>query len=128
MAVEVMRAGLDQCGPISIAAEVGDAVEARLQRAEEKGMCGAHRQSESGNAIGVDVVPGGKIVEGRQEVAEYLETQGADPIGGSPADYARVIKNDYEMWRPVILRGAMVASSGSIAAAPDPGFPPMPTG
>ena len=44
-----------------------------------------------------------------REVAEYLETQGADPIGGSPADYARVIRNDYEMWRPVIQRAKVQA-------------------
>jgi len=44
-----------------------------------------------------------------KEVQDYLESQGADPVGGSPADYARIIKNDYEMWRPVIQRAKVEA-------------------
>jgi tripartite-type tricarboxylate transporter receptor subunit TctC len=45
-----------------------------------------------------------------KEVADYLDAQGADPIGGSPADYARIIRNDYEMWRPVIQRAKVEAN------------------
>jgi tripartite-type tricarboxylate transporter receptor subunit TctC len=39
-----------------------------------------------------------------KEVQEFLEQNGADPVGGSPQDYARIIKGDYEMWRPVVQR------------------------
>jgi tripartite-type tricarboxylate transporter receptor subunit TctC len=44
-----------------------------------------------------------------KETQDYFEAQGADPVGGSPADYARIIKNDYEMWRPVIQRANVQA-------------------
>jgi len=44
-----------------------------------------------------------------REVQDFLESQGADPAGGSPQDYARVIRNNYEMWRPVIQRANVQA-------------------
>jgi tripartite-type tricarboxylate transporter receptor subunit TctC len=44
-----------------------------------------------------------------KEVQDFLEQNGADPVGGSPQDYARIIRNDYEMWRPVVQRANVQA-------------------
>jgi len=44
-----------------------------------------------------------------KDVRDFLEQNGADPVGGSPQDYARIIKNDYEMWRPVVQRANVQA-------------------
>jgi tripartite-type tricarboxylate transporter receptor subunit TctC len=44
-----------------------------------------------------------------KEVQDFLEQNGADPVGGSPQDYARIIKADYEMWRPVVQRSGATA-------------------
>jgi len=44
-----------------------------------------------------------------KEVQDFLESQGADPAGGSAQDYARVIRSNYEMWRPVIQRANVQA-------------------
>ncbi len=44
-----------------------------------------------------------------KETIEFLQHNGAEPIGGSPQDYARIIRNDYEMWRPVIQRANVQA-------------------
>jgi len=44
-----------------------------------------------------------------RETSEFLQQNGAEPIGGSAQDYARIIRNDYEMWRPVIQRANVQA-------------------
>jgi len=44
-----------------------------------------------------------------KEVQDFLEQNGADPVGGSPQDYARIIRNDYEMWKPVVQRANVQA-------------------
>jgi len=44
-----------------------------------------------------------------KDVQDFLEQNGADPVGGSPQDYARVIRNDYELWRPVVQRANVQA-------------------
>ena len=44
-----------------------------------------------------------------KEVQDFFDLNGADPVGGSPQDYARIIKNDYEMWAPVVKRANVQA-------------------
>jgi tripartite-type tricarboxylate transporter receptor subunit TctC len=44
-----------------------------------------------------------------KEVQEFLWQNGADPVGGSPQDYARIIKADFDLWRPVVQRSGMTA-------------------
>lgn len=39
-----------------------------------------------------------------KDTVEALERQGADPIGGSPRDFAALVKRDYEGWKPVVAR------------------------
>lgn len=44
-----------------------------------------------------------------KETAEHLEKQGAEPMGGSPADFAAMLKRDYEGWKPVVQRSGAAA-------------------
>ncbi|HYC37854.1 MAG TPA: tripartite tricarboxylate transporter substrate binding protein [Usitatibacter sp.] len=44
------------------------------------------------------------------ETLEQLEKQGATPIGGSPKDFADLIRRDYEGWKPVIQRSGAAAN------------------
>jgi len=44
-----------------------------------------------------------------KEVQDYLEQNGADGVGGSREDCARVIKSDLETWRPVVTRANIQA-------------------
>ena len=39
-----------------------------------------------------------------KDTIDALERQGADPIGGSPRDFAALVKRDYEGWKPVVAR------------------------
>jgi tripartite-type tricarboxylate transporter receptor subunit TctC len=39
-----------------------------------------------------------------KETQDALELQGATPVGGSPQDFARFLRRDYENWRPVAQR------------------------
>jgi tripartite-type tricarboxylate transporter receptor subunit TctC len=39
-----------------------------------------------------------------KETQDSFEKQGAEPMGGSPADFAAMLKRDYEGWRPVVQR------------------------
>ena len=39
-----------------------------------------------------------------KDTQEALELQGATPVGGSPQDFARFMRKDYENWRPVAQR------------------------
>ncbi len=39
-----------------------------------------------------------------KEVLDFLEQNGAAEVGGSPQDYARIIKADLETWGPVVRR------------------------
>ena len=44
-----------------------------------------------------------------KEVQDFLEQNGADPVGGSPQDYARIIRNDLDLWGPVVRRANVQA-------------------
>ena len=44
-----------------------------------------------------------------KEVQDFLDQNGADGVGGSPQDYARIIKTDLETWAPVIKRANVQA-------------------
>jgi tripartite-type tricarboxylate transporter receptor subunit TctC len=44
-----------------------------------------------------------------KEVQDYFEQNGADGVGGSPQDCARVIKADLETWAPVVKRANIQA-------------------
>jgi len=44
-----------------------------------------------------------------KEVQEFLERNGAAEVGGSPQDYARIIKTDLETWGPVVRRANIQA-------------------
>jgi len=44
-----------------------------------------------------------------KDTAEHLEKQGAEPMGGSPQDFANMLKRDYEGWKPVVQRSGAAA-------------------
>ena len=44
-----------------------------------------------------------------KEVQDYFEQNGADAVGGSPQDCARVIRNDLDAWGPVVTRANIQA-------------------
>ena len=44
-----------------------------------------------------------------KEVLDYLEQNGADAVGGSPQDCARIIKADLDTWGPVVKRANVQA-------------------
>ena len=44
------------------------------------------------------------------ETLEALEKQGATPIGGSPQDFADLVRRDYEGWKPVVQRSGAGAN------------------
>ncbi|MCY1244898.1 hypothetical protein D9M72_579980 [compost metagenome] len=56
MAVQIVSAGCDERGEIRIAAEVGDCRDPRVERSQEVGKGGAHRDPGHADARGVDVV------------------------------------------------------------------------
>jgi tripartite-type tricarboxylate transporter receptor subunit TctC len=39
-----------------------------------------------------------------KDTQDALERQGATPAGGSPQDFARFVRREYETWRPVAQR------------------------
>ena len=45
-----------------------------------------------------------------KETQEALEKQGATPVGGSPQDFAQMIKRDYDNWKPIVERTGAGAS------------------
>ena len=44
-----------------------------------------------------------------KETQEHFERNGAEPAGGSPQDFARFIRREYETWRPVVQRTGATA-------------------
>jgi len=44
-----------------------------------------------------------------KDVQDFLERNGATEVGGSPQDYARIIKTDLETWGPVVKRANIQA-------------------
>jgi tripartite-type tricarboxylate transporter receptor subunit TctC len=75
-----------------------------LSGAGDAGLCGYYPQPIM-DKINAQV----NAILKEKEVQDFLESQGADPAGGSAQDYARVIRNNYEMWRPVIQRANVQA-------------------
>ncbi|MBC8023455.1 MAG: tripartite tricarboxylate transporter substrate binding protein [Burkholderiales bacterium] len=44
-----------------------------------------------------------------KETQEHFERNGAEPAGGSPQDFGRFIRREYETWRPVVQRTGATA-------------------
>jgi tripartite-type tricarboxylate transporter receptor subunit TctC len=44
------------------------------------------------------------VILREKETQESFEKQGAEPMGGSPADFQKMMMRDYEGWKPVVQR------------------------
>src|SRR5262249_32654963 len=76
---------------------------------------------ENGSWFGIFVVKGtpqplinkintqGNAILKEKEGQDFLEQNGAAEGGGSPQDYARIIKSDLETWGPVVKRANVQA-------------------
>jgi tripartite-type tricarboxylate transporter receptor subunit TctC len=44
-----------------------------------------------------------------KEIQDGFEQQGAEPMGGTPEDYMKLIMRDYEAWKPIVRRSGATA-------------------